>query len=658
VLHTAKASSILSVTYRVHTYESFLDARQATKSSLLYPICLAILAASLLFRAVYPDADPPALISRDCITDEGQWAHNARNALLFGKQQMDEYNPGLYSAYIYNALLYFSLNSFGLTLTALRLPSIILGWLTVVLLLLIVWREGGPRRSLFAAALLGFSNLHIIYSRTAFAESTLTFFLALALWLWTLKSKHPCFAFMSGAAFILMCLAKVTAIYVLPGILLLAAAEAVTGRLKRQQVLLFLVGGSLVIAAYALFFIAANFEDWLHYNLASGMDNEWPNRTSDLIRSIQKLLGSRFYAKAPLFTALSLLVVASMIIHASKHGLERAISRASSTEVIGCSLLIGYLFSVAFTIYQPERRFIPALLPMAMLSASFLDRGFTSLKETLSREERIGAVGWLVILLPPFVLVQALLFSAGILALKLAWFDINSPSGIWFWLFKILPLMALAWASLKISRASSLSAVRKKLLSASWLTFILIFSILALVPVFNSLLLFGLSTKASFKTIAIAAAVYCGLLFTAYRSGIRLSALLLCSSLIIEGAQITTWLLQPTYTIKQANQQLAQMIKRGETVVTHYETVLLSSSAKVVTYWPKAGFNANAYERFNPNYILILRRDNWKDLLPGEMPADEWPPPPGISASRITSFNLCPVPRRGPRFVLELYGLK
>jgi hypothetical protein len=641
------------VTYEVQT-QTYSYARQATRPLLL--IGLAILAVSLLLRVAYPEADPPALISRDCITDEGQWAHNARNVLLFGKQQIDDYNPGLFSAYIYNVLLLASLKAFGITLTALRLPSIVLGWLTVVLLLLMVWREGGPRQSLIAATLLGFSNLHIIYSRTAFAESTLIFFLALALWLWTLRSKHPLFALMSGAAFVLMCLAKVTAIYVLPGIWLLAAAEVVRERLKREHALLFLIGGSLVAAAYAIFFIAPNFQDWLHYNLASGMDNEWPNRTSDLIRSVQKLLGSRFYTKAPILTALSLLAFAQMIFRTSKQGLERTIHDTSSIEVIGCSILIGYLFSVAFTIYQPERRFVPALLPMAMLSASVLDRGLASLKETMSNRMKAGE--WFIILLPVFALVQALLFLIGMTVLKLEWIDLNSTSGPWFWLFKILPLLGLIWASLTFSRALWPVAIKRKLLGASWLAFIAIFSALALVPVLNSLSLFGLSTKAAFETAAIAMIAYCGLLFVAHRRDFRLSTLLLCSSLLIEGIQIATWLLQPTYTVKQVNQQLAQMIRHGEAVVTHYETVLLSSGAKVITYWPKAGFNANAYERFNPNYTLILRRDNWKDVLPGQMPAEEWPPPGSISAIKVKSFNLCPVPKRGPRFVLELYSLR
>jgi len=85
-------------------------------------VCV-ILAAALLLRVINLDADPSALISRDFITDEGWWAHNARNAFFYGQWRIDEYNQGLYSAYLYTLLLYFTFKLFGITLTTLRVLS-------------------------------------------------------------------------------------------------------------------------------------------------------------------------------------------------------------------------------------------------------------------------------------------------------------------------------------------------------------------------------------------------------------------------------------------------------------------------------------------------------------------------------------------------------
>ena len=64
--------------------------------------------------------------------------------------------------------------------------------------------------------------------------------------------------------------------------------------------------------------------------------------------------------------------------------------------------------------------------------------------------------------------------------------------------------------------------------------------------------------------------------FRLLRNGRHASPLLLGAFLFIEGIQISTWLLQPTYTLKEASTSLANVLTRDDTIVTHYETVLLS----------------------------------------------------------------------------------
>src|SRR3989441_12247880 len=86
-------------------------------------IVSAVLGAALLLRVINLDADPSALISRDFITDEGWWAHNARNALFHGQWRIDQYNLPLYSGYLYNALLYLTFKLFGISFTTLRILS-------------------------------------------------------------------------------------------------------------------------------------------------------------------------------------------------------------------------------------------------------------------------------------------------------------------------------------------------------------------------------------------------------------------------------------------------------------------------------------------------------------------------------------------------------
>lgn len=617
-------------------------------------LVLVVLGVALVLRVVNLDADPSALISRDFITDEGQWLHNVRNALVFGQLRLDDYNPGLYSAYLYHHLLHITLSTLGLSLSAARMLSALAGWLTVVLLFAWVRRETNTRTAVIAALLLGLSNLHVLYSRTGFIESTLVFFLALTLWLWSMRQRHTAFGFLSGVAFGLMLVTKVTAIYIAPGLALFAAAEAIRKTTSKRDALLFFSGASLVGASYVLGFVAPNFSEWMNYNLIAGLDNEWPSHPSDLISSMLKLLGSRFYAQTPILSALTLVALGELIIRISTAGLKGAFRQANNIEITSATLLIGYWFSVGLAGAQPERRFIPALFLMVPLSANLLDRGWRQLEELAGEHTRVRAGGWF-----------AVLFSLPTVAiLELKWTTLGSPLNPRLWLLKAIPVVALVLISMALSRGRWPWPLKRQLLAGSRLIFVLLFCVLSLVLVYRALTLWGLSATelrsgrvVTSSLLILTSAIAIGIA-AALKLRPQIATLVIAAFLCIEGLQVSTWLLQPTYTVKQASEALSSLIGEGQTVVTHYETLLVSSGAKVVCYRPGAGFNVDAFERFNPDYILVCRRDNWKDRAWDDMPSTEWPPPAPVAPNPVARFDLCPTRVRGPRFSLELYRLK
>lgn len=619
-------------------------------------IIFVILAIALLLRIVNLEADPAALMSRDFITDEGWWAHNVRNALFYGQWRIDDYNPGLYSAGLYNALLYVCLKTCGPSLEAVRLLPALAGWLTVALLFFWVRREAGLRAAAMAALLLGFSNLHIMYSRTGFVESMLVFFLALWLWLWSLRRTHRAFAVMSGAALALLLLTKITALYFVPGILLLLVAARIRGRLDKRDMLWAMVGVAVVVALYAGLFIAPHFSEWLEFNLNIGAHHEWSEQSSGLLLAVLKFFNSRFYAEAPLVTGLTLVALGQLIVSISKQRLPRAIRAAGEIEITCVALLAGYSFALALTIYQPERRFIPALFLMTALAANVLDKGCGWFASLVKENEQMGAGAWFAILFPiPAVLI-----------LKFKWVALGSPVTVRFWLIKFTLIAGLILMAIAIGRSSRLTPYRAKLLTASKRAFILGFAVLALAVVYKALSLWGLNlgalrhpARGGSLILAIGLTLLALIAFTVVgcRARHHPAALLIAAILLIESLQITTWLLQPSYTLKEASASLVALIEPDATVISRYETVLLASSAKVICYWPAHGINVDAFERFRPAYVLILRRDDWKDYALEAMPRDEWPPPVKRPPAKITSFELCPVRGRGPRFVLELYRL-
>ncbi|HWX41033.1 MAG TPA: glycosyltransferase family 39 protein, partial [Blastocatellia bacterium] len=252
-------------------------------------VVAAVLILALLLRVIHLDADPSALISRDFITDEGWWTHNARNALFHGQFRMDDYNLGFYSSPLYNYAIYAVLKLLGISFITVRLLPAACGWLTVVVLFLLVRKEINTRTALFAAVLLGCSNVHVLYSRTGFVESAMVFLLALTLLLWSLRRSHALFSFASGLAFGVMVIAKITAIYLVPGLLLMWAALIIRDSSNVKYVIRSLLGIFLSGAAFVALYVIPNFHDWLHFNISNGSGSEWSNESGGLILSLLKL---------------------------------------------------------------------------------------------------------------------------------------------------------------------------------------------------------------------------------------------------------------------------------------------------------------------------------------------------------------------------------
>jgi len=142
------------------------------------------------------------------------------------------------------------------------------------------------------------------------------------------------------------------------------------------------------------------------------------------------------------------------------------------------------------------------------------------------------------------------------------------------------------------------------------------------------------------------------------RSGTLRPGWLVVAFLFVEGIQVSSWLLQPTYTLSDASRFFASTLDASDTILTSYEELLIPSAANVICRSERRGFNLDAYKRFNPRYTLILRRDNWVYHPLEEMVPEEWPPPARFATARVAGFDLCPTYGLGPRFTVELYSLE
>jgi len=127
------------------------------------------------------------------------------NAYLISSKGVDEYNVkyplwfkafGEYKLPVYIYLTSASISLFGKNDLAIRLPSVIFGSLSVIVLFLLLLRIGSYSLAFFSAILLAFSPWHLQFSRAAFEANVALFFYLLGFYLFILFITKKTFVFL------------------------------------------------------------------------------------------------------------------------------------------------------------------------------------------------------------------------------------------------------------------------------------------------------------------------------------------------------------------------------------------------------------------------------------------------------------------------------
>ena len=205
----------------------------------------------ILPRMLFLDADPPGDLHIHFITDEGWWAHNARQQALFGRWIMDDHNSPLWSTPAYSFLLWLVYKVLGVGLYQTRLLSGLAGVATCFAVYGFVRREATPRAAFVSALVLGAGYFMLSNNRVALTESLQLAFVVIAI-LAALRSRAaPGWGAVSAASLLLAMLTKPSAA---PAGLVIAAlyAALLIGSRRRPAELAIRWRASLVFGATAL----------------------------------------------------------------------------------------------------------------------------------------------------------------------------------------------------------------------------------------------------------------------------------------------------------------------------------------------------------------------------------------------------------------------
>ena len=354
----------------------------------LVAAALLLIAGALRFHAL--GADPSEAVGRVFLSDEGWWAHNARNHYLFGAWVLDDWRAGILLAPLHTLLLRGSFEWFGLGLAQARLVSAASGLLTVLMVGILLSLSAGRRVALLGMAILAIDPYSIGFSRVSLIEAVPLAMMALAAALSAPGRRLRVLRDLAaGAAGMGAVLCKLNALAFLP-ILVLAVAGwcvlAQEGELARalatavRRATSVAVGAGSVALVWFLALVQPNLEDWLFEVGRVSAQNVVPHGAYLLTKGFAFGLesGPDGEVATGAFLRLSLLPVLSFLVWALHFGARslregpsdavRSLTFAELLALTWVAVEVGLLWFTA----APDRRHLWLTAPCAILGAHVL----------------------------------------------------------------------------------------------------------------------------------------------------------------------------------------------------------------------------------------------------------------------------------------------
>ena len=353
-----------------------------------FPLRLAVaivalaLVAGFVLRTLDLKADPPRKLSWSSAiySDEAHNAYSARNWVLYGRWQVDDYMPYVVYPWL-NLFTGIVLRIAGVGFVQLKIVSLLAGLLFIVAMYFL-GRSVSRRAGTIAAVATAFSYYFVMYSRLGLAEMTQILLVAGTIAFLARAAGSRVAAMASGAcALSAILFIKVSAIYLLPAALLLLIYELVRARLEHlrpgaivSQALFWLLGASVPLTVWLLAIFIPHRDTYVAYVLehSVGIQAGHPRSVLDyLLNAFSVGSFSTLYDRLPVLAALGFATLPALA------------RRAGRSAVYSVLILVTGVAMLGYGYYHPDRYELFTLVPMIAGFAFAVDR-------LLEREVRIG----------------------------------------------------------------------------------------------------------------------------------------------------------------------------------------------------------------------------------------------------------------------------
>jgi len=339
-------------------------------------LILALFLILFSIRFIHLTADPPydLSFSGGPYGDPGGYSFNARNKILFGRWEVDNYNP-MYISIIPHYFTYAIFKIFGVGYAQKNLIPIIFSCFSIFFFFLLLKERFSSFYALLGTGILGTNYLFLMFSRVANRVIPPIFFLLMGIYFLQKSRKKTGWLFGAGCSFFLALISKSVVFYIL-GAVGLGYLFFLIFSTSFQQIIkriVYLGTGFFLPFLPWLFFIYFPHKTSISIfyqlnrtlilpplNLASLFQNFW-NRSSLLLKHMPFL---------SLTATLFLLVLLYKAVHHPR--------KIEMMDWIFLSwFIIGHIYYAV--IYQRvTRHFIPHIIPLIFLTLVFVHHLLTS----------------------------------------------------------------------------------------------------------------------------------------------------------------------------------------------------------------------------------------------------------------------------------------